>query len=151
MKKLYTKRIIIGLSVIFSSVSGMEKKNKPKQSNKPHFNLTVKPIAGYVPLHKPQKLDLLYSHKMNVGNEVNKAIHFALVECKNKNNEIDQKAYQFFKTQIFPALPIDQFTHNKSYKITRDDCTINFISNDLYEENSFVPNHQYWQKALNSY
>jgi hypothetical protein len=133
MKKLYINCTIIGLSIIFSSVSGMEKKN--------HFTLIVQPIGGYLSLHKNQK------------SEGPRAIHFALVECKNKNDENDPVALQYFKyRKPSPILPLGLFTkENQSCIMTQGNNTIAFKSDRVYEENSFISYDKYWQKALNSY
>lgn len=131
MKKLYINCAIIGISIIFSSLSGMKKKD--------HYTLKVQPIGGYISLHKNQK------------NEGPKTIHFTLVECKDKNNKNDPVAYEYFKLfKPISTLPLNQFTQNKSYKITKDDYTVNFISDRVYEENYFIPNHEYWQKVFNN-
>src|ERR1043166_5117021 len=99
MKKLYINYAMIGLSIIFSSLSGMEK---------PHYTLTVQPIGG-----------LLTSSN---------TIHFALIKC-TKNNEIDQKACQFFKyNKPVSTLLLKHFTEGESYTITKDEYTVTFIS-----------------------
>jgi hypothetical protein len=120
---------MIGLSIIFSSLSGMEKKN--------HYTLTVQhtltaqPIGGVLSDHR---------------------IHYAVVECRNNNNEIDHKACQQFKyRKPTPTLPLNLFTQeNQSCAIIVNDGIIRFLSHRLYEENSFIPHTKYCETIFNS-
>lgn len=151
MKKLYINCAIIGISIIFSSVSGMEKKNQIPHQQKPHYILIIKPLGGYIPLGKCQKMDLRDSHNITINDQVNKTIHFSSIECTNEHNARDQRAFQLLKYKPIPTVPLDLFTEeNKSYTITKNTFTMTFVSDRVYEENSFIPYNEYWQKALNS-
>ncbi|HEX4069435.1 MAG TPA: hypothetical protein VHX42_05035 [Candidatus Babeliales bacterium] len=120
MKKWYTKYAMIGLLIICSSLSGMEKK--------PDYTVTVQPVGGRI--------------------TSSNTIHYAVVECRNRNNELDQKAHQKFQyRKLIPTFPTEFFTQKKQpCNIIINDHNVHFVSDRVYEEKSFSSNDEYWHK-----
>jgi hypothetical protein len=138
MNKSYQKYLLISLSTISISLSGMESNQQNSQLRQSDSSTwIIQPIGGYL------------QH-----NQGRKTIHFAPV---NNNTDIHHPIYKFLKYGARPAVSLDIFTkEGHSYTINYNDNdnknhSFTIISDKLYREEDFVSYHENCRRKYSEY
>lgn len=145
MQKIYA---LIGLSVISFSLSGMESKSKNIAPKQPDYTVTIEPMGGYLKTNFNTQ-DIYANYGVVMAKDIEKIIHYRLVEIRDKNGKIMHTNRYSFKTTLIPTVPLKLFTENKEYITEHKDGIVKIISHDkLYMEDDFVPYNTYWEKNV---
>lgn len=136
-KSFITHYILIGLSVISFSLSGMRVGDGQliEKQQKPDVTVVFKPEGGFfevTPQNKQSFQKYFEQYEITVQDK-DKIIRVELVEQKKNNNVISANSKEY--TQKIPLLlPIDLFTQGKTFEINTNNRIIQFKANGAKQE-----------------